>query len=355
MLLGLLESSYPDRAAVEAICGTAGFCLAPEPDSSARAAELWRQALRRAAEKQRVRPLMEAVLADQGKNDRHPLFASLLDNLFSSPREPAAGPIDGLQAITAAGAGIGDAIASVQALMSLVWRTAVVKVNGRENGTGFLVGDNLLLTAAHVVDGANREPGRRPPISAVFDFNSESRTSYAETGTAVPVDGVICESPPTPGETGVIPGQDWEASPANLDFALMQLAEPAPAVRAPDGTLVGRGRYVLDPDSYDFARSGMLIIAQHPLRDFLKFSYITRPPTINFQATRIGYQGNTLMGSSGGPVVDTRGNLVALHHYSGRGRNQGVPASAIARHLGNSRYAGLFETKQSAGPAHFGV
>jgi hypothetical protein len=355
MLLGLLTASYPDRPAVEAICRAADFGFAPEPETSTPAAELWRQALRRAAEMRRIQPLMRAVLADQDKNDRHPLFASLLESLFSSPSEPHEGPIDGPQAITAAGAGIGDAIASVQALMSLVWRTAVIKVNGREKGTGFLVGDNLLLTAAHVVKDADREPGRRPPITAVFDFNSESPHSYAESGTVIPVDGVICESPPTPGETGAIAGQDWEASPANLDFALLQLAEPAPTVRAGDGTLTRRGCYVLDPDSYDFAHGPMLIIAQHPLGDFLKFSYITKPPTLNSRATRIAYQGNTIMGSSGGPVVDTRGNLVALHHYSGRGRNQGVPASAIARHLDNSRYAGLFETTESAGPAHIGV
>jgi hypothetical protein len=42
-------------------------------------------------------------------------------------------------------------------------------------------------------------------------------------------------------------------------------------------------------------------------------------------------------------VVDFRGRLVALHHYAGAGRNQGVPIAAIARELLRGDYAGLFK------------
>jgi hypothetical protein len=54
-------------------------------------------------------------------------------------------------------------------------------------------------------------------------------------------------------------------------------------------------------------------------------------------------------------MVDTRGNLVALHQYSTRTKNQGVPASEIARHLESAGYAGLLRSAASAGVAHFGV
>ena len=355
VLLGLLAASYPDWPAIEVMTRAADCGFRPEPGTSAPAAELWEQALHYAAVTRRLPALMQAVLVDQAKKEWRPLFASLQESLLSSPGQPDEGPVGGLQAITSAGAGLGDAIACVQAMMNLIWRTAAIRVNGSEKGTGFLVGDNLLLTAAHVVEAAKREPGRPNPIVAVFDFTGSSGNSYAETGTAIPVDGIICDSPPTPGERGAMAGKDWEASPENLDFALLQLTEPAPKVRAADGTLTRRGCYVLDPDSYNFNLSPVLIIAQYPLRDFLKFSYITQPPEPNRQMTRIRYLGNTLMGSSGGPVVDTRGNLVALHHYASRRKNQGVPASAIARHLENSRYAGLFETAGSVGAAHFGT
>jgi hypothetical protein len=359
VLLGLLATSYPEWTAIEAFTRATGCGFQPEPDPVAPAAELWQQALRRAAETRFLPALLERVLADQATDERRPLFASLRDSLLSSPAQPDEGPIDGLQAITSAGAGLGDAIACVQAMMNLIWRTAAIRVNGHENGTGFLVGDNLLLTAAHVVEAAKRETGRPGHIAAVFDFTSSSGNSYAEAGAVIPVDGIICDSPPAPWERGLAVGDEREASPASLDFALLQLAEPAPKVRAADGSLIGRGCYVLDPDSYDFGFGfgfgSMFIIAQYPLGDFLKFSYITQPPRSNRGGTRITYLGNALRGSSGGPVVDTRGNLVALHHYSNRRENQGVPASAIARHLENSRFAGLFETSESAGPSHFGT
>jgi len=355
VLLGLLATSYPDGGAIEAVAKAAGCGFQPGSGTSAPAVELWKQVLRRAAAAHCLPALMQAALAGQAKNERLPVLASLWESLPSLPGQPAEGPIDGLQAVTSAGAGLGDAVACVQAMVNLIWRTAAIRVKGAERGTGFLVGDNLLLTAAHVVEAAKREPSRPIPIAAVFDFNSTSGASYSESGIVIPVDGIICDSPPTPGERGPGGGEDWEASPENLDFALLQLAEPAPKVRAADGTLTGRGCYVLDPDSYDFTLGPVLIIAQYPLRDFLKFSYIAQPPEQNQQGTRIRYLGNTLMGSSGGPVVDTRGNLVALHHYSTRTKNQGVPASAIAQHLEHSRYAGLFETDGSTGAAHFGV
>ena len=41
--------------------------------------------------------------------------------------------------------------------------------------------------------------------------------------------------------------------------------------------------------------------------------------------------------------MDTRGRLVAIHHYSMRRVNQGIPISAIAQNLISSGYAGLFD------------
>src|SRR6185503_13926458 len=64
-----------------------------------------------------------------------------------------------------------------------------------------------------------------------------------------------------------------------------------------------------------------------------KTSYIKERPEESGSGTRIRYRGNTMQGSSGSPVVDARGVLVAIHHFSTATRNQGVPAAAIAQHL----------------------
>jgi V8-like Glu-specific endopeptidase len=353
-LLNLLATSYPEQTIIASIMQAAELDFWSEPDTTPSAKALWKQVLKQAAMKRRFPALLAKVIDDQSGKERGPLFASLRDSLLSSPGQPYEGPIDGLQAITSAGMGLGDAVACVQAMMNLIWRTAAIKIEGHESGTGFLVGENLVLTAAHVVEPASRKPGKSRSIVAVFDFISGSGHSYAETGASAPVDGIIYHSPPTPGERASIMGEDWEASPENLDFALLQLTETAPSVRTQDGTLAPRGYYVLDPDSYRFDLSSILIVAQYPLKDFLKFSYIIQPPELNSEGTRIRYLCNTLNGSSGGPIVDTRGRLVALHHYSRSNENHGVPISPVARIL-KGRYAGLFDTAESGALAHFGT
>ncbi len=351
-LLSLLASVYPDGTAVTAVAQDAQLDVQPEPNTAL--LDLWQGVLKQAAIKKRFPALMESVLDDQSGKESHPLIASLRDNLFASPAAPSSGPVSGLQAVTSAGDGLGDAVACVQALLNLIWRTAVIRIEGHESGTGFLVGENLVLTAAHVVEAANRGSRGARSIVAVFDFNGGGGQSHAETGSPVRVHSILCSSPPTPGERDRNKGEDWEAPPDHLDFALLQLAESVPKVRTIDGMLTDRGFYVLDPDPYRFDLGCMLIVAQCPLRDFLKFSYITRSPEVNSLETRIKYAGNTLQGSSGGPVVDTRGRLVALHHYSTGKENHGVPMSAISQKLKRGRYAGLFEVREHGGAIHIG-
>jgi V8-like Glu-specific endopeptidase len=351
-LLSLLASFYPDGAAVTAVTQDVQLDVQPVPDIAV--LELWQEVLKQAAIKKRFPALMERLLEDQSGKESHPLIASLRDSLFASPASPSSGPVSGLQAVTSAGEGLGDAVACVQALLNLIWRTAVVRIEGHESGTGFLVGENLVLTAAHVVEAANHASRVGRSIVAVFDFNGGGGQSHAETGSPVRVHSILCSSPPTPGERGQIRGKDWEAPPDHLDFALLQLAESVPKVCTIDGMLTDRGYYVLDPDPYRFDLGSMLIVAQYPLRDFLKLSYITRPPQVNSLETRIKYTGNTLQGSSGGPMVDTRGRLVALHHYSTAKENHGVPMSAIAQKLKSGPYAGLFEVREHSGAIHIG-
>ena len=90
-----------------------------------------------------------------------------------------------------------------------------------------------------------------------------------------------------------------------------------------------RGHFYLDPDDYEFSPVGVLFIFQHPLGSMLMVS-TTSGAEQNNAGTRIRYRANTTPGSSGSPVIDARGRLVALHHYSAGTANQGVPSSRIA-------------------------
>ena len=103
-----------------------------------------------------------------------------------------------------------------------------------------------------------------------------------------------------------------------------------------------RGHFYLDPDDYEFSPAGILYIFQHPLGSTQMVSY-TAGATLNASGTRIRYGANTMPGSSGSPVIDTRGRLVAIHHYSAGPVNQGVPSSRIARAVEASPHAGILQ------------
>jgi hypothetical protein len=67
---------------------------------------------------------------------------------------------------------------------------------------------------------------------------------------------------------------------------------------------------------------------QHPHGRYQEWSFITEAER-NGNGTRILYAGGTERGSSGSPIVDLNGRLVAIHHYFEQSRNQGVPVAKI--------------------------
>ena len=237
-----------------------------------------------------------------------------------------------------------DVLAIAQALEGLSLRTAVIVVNGQPSGTGVLVAEDLVLTAAHVIDASNWSLAASKSIVIVFDLEGRLGRDYAETGSIVPVAEIVWGSPPTRAEAAGTTKEYWSTTPENLDFALLRLAMPVPvpATRKTVGTSASRGYYTLSPDVYEFEAVTKLLVAQDALDDFIRFSSINHPPKLNSSGTRIRYQCDTLRGSSGGPIIDTRGRLVAIHLYSmGGGVNLGIPISAIVQNLKSSR-ADLF-------------
>lgn len=354
VLLDLLATAYPDWVAITEITQAARLDFQPESDATAEATSIWTRILRKAANERRLLALMAKVLDDQSGKKSYLRIARLLDSLIAPPTDPGQEASGGLESIASGEAGPIEAGAYIQAQFDLTWRTAAIMVDGLICGAGCLVREDLLLTAAHVV-GAGEPPSARPrAIMAVFDFIHRPGVSRADTGIRVPVTRIICDSPPTDAEKEERKGEDWEASPDKLDFALLQLEGDAPVAALHGGVVRPRGHYRLDLEPYVFRRGIALTIAHYPLQDFLNFSPVFGVPRRNHSGTRIRYNCNTLIGSSGGPVVDMHGNLVALHHYSSGRENQGVPVSAIMRNLKDNNLDDLLDAPERTTVSHLG-
>jgi len=364
----LLAAAYPDTALIRGLAESAGIDGSGTP-VAVPAREAWALVLARAARAERVLDVMAEVLQDGATEVFHPPLRSMLGghlglvngrrslkfgldersadgtdpvvtSLCEVPSQAGDEPVTGLQAITSLPDGLEDPRALVQGLLDAMQRTAMIEVSGIPRGTGFLVGPDLVLTAAHVVDARRWPPEPRPEVSARFDYAPQQGRSQAESGVEVPVAEFVTGSLPTAAEiaANVV---DWNAPADRLDFALLRLGFPVPPVEA-EGVARPRGDYALATTDYDFAGSPILLIVQHPLGGFQRVSFIRAAAEPNAAGTRVRYRGNTLAGSSGSAVIDSRGRLVALHHYSGRGKNQGVPVSAIARMLAGGGFSVLF-------------
>lgn len=362
----LLAAAYERDDAIRRIALRGGLDWDAAWASGTPAKVTWRRLLAAAAAQRRVLDVMAEVLQDPASSDFHVLLGTLLGDAlgvanalramrYGLPPAPPEGPdpvveslrevrsplgdapVDGLEALTSAAAGLDDPRPTVQAILDAMRRTALIEVAGIQRGTGFLVGPDLLLTAAHVIDARQWPPVPLPEACAVFDYETETGHSLAETGVRRPVVEFITASLPTDAEIAAT-SADWDAPADHLDFALLRLGPAVPPERKPTTT---RGVYRLDPTAYDFPASPVLFILQHPLGQSQKLSWVRAAPVRNTPGTRIRYGGNTLPGSSGSPVIDIRGRLVALHHYSKSKVNQGVPISVIADTLLSGRHHAL--------------
>lgn len=378
-VLQLLAHAYGQRDAVRPFAAAIGLDWQDAPGTSTATRDLWLWVLHDAAANGVVLDLVAGVLEDSSSDAFHVplqrllgemLFATdarriirhglptsaealngLRDQLRAAATQPADSPVGVLQAITSPPAGLGDPAAYAQAILDATRRVAMIQVDGLPRGTGLLVGPDLLLTAAHVLDARALPPPALSGVKAVFDFFPCPGRSLAETGLVVGVTEFIQGSLPAPAEVAGTAARDWDAPADRLDFALLRLDRAVPSPEAADGTALPRGYYRLDPDLYAFDQASLMFIVQHPLGAFQAFSYVTQPPEANGIRTRIRYHGNTLEGSSGSPVLDSRGRLVAIHHYSATGANQGVPISAIAMMLLHGPCAALFGAANGAAAA----
>lgn len=304
------------------------------------------------AARARLLPLAAELLHDQSRSLFHePLrqvlgaelsaaHVELLDT-FGTPQDPVVAKQmltpetverwrrqGDLEALNAPGAPDDSADARARAVDNARNRTALIR-RGLDNplGTGVLIGPDLLLTAGHVVTrrGQPWPPTDAGSLTAVFDYRDATQTP-AERGTPVAVAGLVDGQPPEDHEWQG--GLQGPVRDDRLDFAVLRLARPV-------GLEVGlgggpRGWFLLDPVPYDYTKPTHFDLWGHP-RGRVLASTFTVDAIVPVGEARIRYTTNTDKGSSGSPVVDHRGQLVAIHHFARDGQlvNQGVPIARI--------------------------
>lgn len=206
-------------------------------------------------------------------------------------------------------------------------RVCAIFLAGRGQGTGFLVGPDLVLTNHHVLAPVLRGATRAEDVTFVFDFVSDGQqTSRGPTVVLADATGagrpwLVDASPPTPKEAGEGTADDTTTC---LDFVLVRVVPPEGWSRSP---------FRLSAD-HAFAHGDPILLLGHPgdgagsLRP-QAFS-IETDSILESTPTRVRYRTNTLGGSSGSPVMTADWQLVALHHYGvALQYNQGIPMSAI--------------------------
>lgn len=200
----------------------------------------------------------------------------------------------------------------------------------RPVGTAFLVGRDLLLTAAHSMQQGGA------PLAARFDFIASTETGEVNEGnsyTLAPAP-VLASSPPD-----------------DLDVALVKLIEPIGAMRAHDDEFL-RGWVDLANANLDPVPGTAIAIFQHPQGGPLKVAMSTNS-VVRYEESlkRLLYRTDTAPGSSGGPCFDIDWRFVAMHtgHAVRFGNfNVGVPVNLIIDWLRSSGHGEIVDQQPPA-------
>jgi hypothetical protein len=206
-------------------------------------------------------------------------------------------------------------------------------------GTGFLVGDDLVLTHFHVRQILLQQ-GQLPACR--FDYRQLAGSLGVRPGQLVAV-----QDPQNPwlawreyapsdvADGGTQPGAQ------QLDYALLRLAEPVgrfpPGRDDNAGATQARGHFVLDPKAAPLKAGEDLVVVQHPKGAPLKLAMGS--VLASSIPLRCAHDAPTASGTSGSPCFDLQLRLRALHHATDpldpqRPRfNQAVPIGLIAADL----------------------
>lgn len=191
----------------------------------------------------------------------------------------------------------------------------------RSLGTGFLVADDLVLTNYHVLHGT-AAPGTADPVQVQLRFDkiddAPGRVARVAAGN-----WLVAKSQPGGNEWG---GPGGEPTSAQLDFALIRLAEPVG--RDPSGGSA-RGHVRIEDSGTAGAALNPVVVLQHPLGASLQIC-LGAFDTPNANGTRLRHTATTQRGSSGSPCLSMELKAVGLHNGGLGGRNTAIPLPLIA-------------------------
>ncbi|MEM7498578.1 MAG: trypsin-like peptidase domain-containing protein [Pseudomonadota bacterium] len=253
--------------------------------------------------------------ADEGDADRHAALQRLVNR-----NDPSA-----------------DALALILSQKRMLGRVGAVEVDGNHQGTCILVDDDKILTNDHVMRPLRAIPGDM--LSVRFDHLKDA-AGVLQTGWTVKLaaDWLLKNRPHAAADTTNDP--DDVPEPLNLDYALVQLAEKPTDRAGPDGA--ARTPVALEREARMLAVSDHVTIVQHPMGAPVHIGY-GHVLSLGAEQRRVRYSANTKKGSSGAAVLNSRGELVALHHAGDPNfateladYNQGIPIGLIAADLADA-------------------
>lgn len=267
---------------------------------------LWKEILELAAASARTRALLERVREQQRTSPKVPFLDALLKDetpaLDAEPRGELGAPefIDGNDDIFENEAllyrddltlPIGrvnwmiGVLRKLAAVAPAVCKLDVLLASGARHGTGFRVAPGLLLTNAHVLAGDGRPPLK---VTAEFGFDDDGRN-------------------------GGLPSKAFRCDVATIkmdaanDWGIIGVESPLPK-SIPTIALSSAAEPVLNEPAF---------IIQHPggLRKRVGF---VRNQITEITHRVMHYLTDTQEGSSGSPVLNDQGRIIALHHAGGR-------------------------------------
>lgn len=210
-------------------------------------------------------------------------------------------------------------------------------------GTGFLVGDDLVLTNFHV-----RELLLHAGSTAAcrFDYRSLAGSQVVRSGHVVAAaEGADAWMAWRPYAGSDVADGDTPPTAQELDYALLRLAEPVgrfpPGQDSAVDPTQARGHYRLSATAAPMTPGADMIVVQHPAGAPLKLAIgqVLSHPVPAAAAFRTAHDAPTEGGTSGSPCLDIHLALRALHHATDpqnpdRPRyNQAVPIGLIAADL----------------------
>ena len=229
-------------------------------------------------------------------------------------------------------------IARATTVQSQVCRIEVTRKNG--NGTGFLVGSDLVLTNYHVMEPVFRSQALATDVVCRFDYRKTPHGETVRPGTPFKLKQGEWEIDKSPySQKDLVEGRG-DPSPDELDYCLLRLKEPAGEGKAggsQDTNAERRGWVTTNKNSGAGAAGDDVFLFQHPKGRPLVVA-VGEHLGFNGAGNRMRYDADTLGGSSGSPVFNADLELIGLHHRGDPAadvvkmtaeHNQGIPVSRI--------------------------